>query len=380
MDEELQDQYISFLKTLSLRLDVQTVQFFLDERANAFPLYECALIFLTHNETMIRTAALTVVLNIYRVDDPGLRAFIGKTDNQVIFFKQIGQLMQDQTSQLLGYVLTAAESGYEERGQMDSTIQNFQDQLFYLQDVYDLGITSLSSALTDYLVDHFILPSLVDTLTAWHEPNRSPAAVEGHRATNGATEDVAVEDGGSAGGAALDALPHAMEGQALGSGLDSRDRGMTADSVRLANSELDSLVTASGHARQGMGFEGGHLARALGAGGGGGEVDGGAASVAPPPYETAAPAAVALFGVAQLLLAVKHPPLVKATLAALLSPSKEATTGDGGGIVDGGGAGGDDDGGSAADLAAEAAAAAVTVEVRDSIRASFKAGGEVSRF
>ena len=50
-----------------------------------------------------------------------------------MFFKQIGQLLQGQTSQLLGYVLTAAESGYEERGQMDTTIQNFQDQLFYLQ-------------------------------------------------------------------------------------------------------------------------------------------------------------------------------------------------------------------------------------------------------
>ena len=43
-------------------------------------------------------------------------------------------------SQLLGYVLTAAESGYEERSQMDTTIQNFQDQLFYLQVSYTVNI------------------------------------------------------------------------------------------------------------------------------------------------------------------------------------------------------------------------------------------------
>ena len=232
-------------------------------------------------------------------------------------------------------------------------------------------------------MDHFILPSLIDTLTAWHEPTRLAVAV------GGAT----MEGGGSTGGPALSALPHVMEGQVLGSGLGSRSRGMTADSVRMATSELDSAALASGHPRQAMDSEGGfgeggqaHLARALGAGAGRGEVDGGAVTAAPPPYETAAPAAVALFGVAQLLLAVKHPPLVKATLAALLTPSKEATTADGGGFAGGsggGGGGGDGDISSATDLGAEAkaaaaAAAAVTVEIRESMRASFKAGGDVS--
>ena len=107
-DTDLVSQFVSFLKTLSLRLNVRTVQFFLDDRTNnGMPLYDCVLRFINQGETMVRTSALTVVLNLFRVEDEGLRAFLLRPDKQNDFFGQLGQLLQNQTSQLLGYVLTA---------------------------------------------------------------------------------------------------------------------------------------------------------------------------------------------------------------------------------------------------------------------------------
>lgn len=58
---------MSFLKTLSLKLNVQTVQFFFIERTGAFPLLNVAIELLHNNEVMVRTAAQATVLNVYQV-------------------------------------------------------------------------------------------------------------------------------------------------------------------------------------------------------------------------------------------------------------------------------------------------------------------------
>jgi protein CLEC16A len=47
-NEELLAYYISFLKTLSLKLNENSIQFFFNERANDFPLYTEAIMFFAH--------------------------------------------------------------------------------------------------------------------------------------------------------------------------------------------------------------------------------------------------------------------------------------------------------------------------------------------
>ena len=71
--EGLCDQFVSFLKTLSLKLNVQTVQFFFIERTGAFPLLSKAIELLHSNEPMVRTAAQATVLNVYQVKNDAKR-------------------------------------------------------------------------------------------------------------------------------------------------------------------------------------------------------------------------------------------------------------------------------------------------------------------
>jgi hypothetical protein len=75
-DEEVLAYYISFLKTLSLKLNERTILFLFNERANDFPLYTEAIKFINHSESMVRTAVRTLTLNVFRIDDPPLRRFI----------------------------------------------------------------------------------------------------------------------------------------------------------------------------------------------------------------------------------------------------------------------------------------------------------------
>ena len=61
------EQFISFLKTLSLKLNEHTVQFFFIEKTGAFPLLTRSIDLLNHSEPMVRTAAQATILNVYQV-------------------------------------------------------------------------------------------------------------------------------------------------------------------------------------------------------------------------------------------------------------------------------------------------------------------------
>lgn len=65
-DEEVMAYYISFLKTLSLKLNSHTIHFFFNEHTNDFPLYTEAIKFFNHSEKMVRIAVRTLTLNVFR--------------------------------------------------------------------------------------------------------------------------------------------------------------------------------------------------------------------------------------------------------------------------------------------------------------------------
>jgi protein CLEC16A len=75
-DEEVMAYYISFLKTLSFRLNKHTIHFFYNEHTQDFPLYTEAIKFFNHSESMVRIAVRTLSLNVYRVDDKAMLKFV----------------------------------------------------------------------------------------------------------------------------------------------------------------------------------------------------------------------------------------------------------------------------------------------------------------
>ena len=75
-DEEVMAYYISFLKTLSFRLNKHTIHFFYNEHNNDFPLYTEAIKFFNHSESMVRIAVRTLSLNVYKVEDDRMLKFV----------------------------------------------------------------------------------------------------------------------------------------------------------------------------------------------------------------------------------------------------------------------------------------------------------------
>lgn len=73
-DEEVMAYYISFLKTLSFKLNPHTIHFFFN--TSDFPLYTEAIKYFNHPEKMVRIAVKTLTLNVFKVDEKSMLKFI----------------------------------------------------------------------------------------------------------------------------------------------------------------------------------------------------------------------------------------------------------------------------------------------------------------
>ncbi|CAK0837384.1 unnamed protein product, partial [Prorocentrum cordatum] len=80
-DEEVLAYYVTFMKSLALRLDGETALLVLDghkesDGERTFPLFEQAVRFTTHRDQMVRTAARTTVLSLLGISQPQVRGCV----------------------------------------------------------------------------------------------------------------------------------------------------------------------------------------------------------------------------------------------------------------------------------------------------------------
>jgi hypothetical protein len=96
-DEEVLGFYVSFLKTISLKLNPTTVNFFLVDAGGrpSFPLYTRATRLAHNREGMVRAAVRTITLNVFSVDDAGIRAFVASAPHSQ-YFGEIGAYLAEQ--------------------------------------------------------------------------------------------------------------------------------------------------------------------------------------------------------------------------------------------------------------------------------------------
>lgn len=231
-DEELLAYHVSLIKALSLRLNESTVFFFYNARAGktAFPLYVQALRYYAHPDGMVQTAVRTTVLNVCRVPEPSVRAFI--TSGPRLHFwdrlawtaaahvvnmnQRLAELMAASKGwelrfhtatgtagdgggpvgppppPLIGtcahYTLRAFSTRQGAAAAMSTAMsaigdsaQSLSDLLFFIGDVLSLDIPTLSKVLTSALMRRLVRPLLLHSLAGAHaiisaRMHKAPAA------------------------------------------------------------------------------------------------------------------------------------------------------------------------------------------------------------
>uniref|UniRef100_A0A673K875 Uncharacterized protein n=1 Tax=Sinocyclocheilus rhinocerous TaxID=307959 RepID=A0A673K875_9TELE len=160
-DEEIMAYYISFLKTLSLKLNDHTVHFFYNEHTNDFALYTEAIKFFNHPESMVRIAVRTITLNVYKVDNQHMLHYI-RDKTAVPYFSNLVWFIGSHVIELDKCVQTDEE--HKNRGKLSDLVAEHLDHLHYLNDILIINCEFLNDVLTDHLLNRLFLPLYVYSL------------------------------------------------------------------------------------------------------------------------------------------------------------------------------------------------------------------------
>ena len=95
---ELLAYYVSFIKTLSLRLDPKSVNFFFNVQMQDFPLYNEATKLYNNPDGMVRISVRVLTLNCYKIDLPVLRDYLIRTAPP--YFNGLMGFIRDQCMRL----------------------------------------------------------------------------------------------------------------------------------------------------------------------------------------------------------------------------------------------------------------------------------------
>nr|XP_034180355.1 protein CLEC16A homolog isoform X1 [Osmia lignaria] len=163
-DEEVMAYYISFLKTLSLKLNAHTIHFFyneVNEHTNDFPLYTEAIKFFNHSEGMVRIAVRTLTLNVYRVEDASMLAFI-RDRTAAPYFSNLVWFIGNHIIELDTCVRNDAD--HQSQNRLSDLVAEHLDHLHYLNDILCLNISDLNKVLSEHLLHKLLVPLYVYSL------------------------------------------------------------------------------------------------------------------------------------------------------------------------------------------------------------------------
>ncbi|XP_045478398.1 protein CLEC16A homolog isoform X3 [Harmonia axyridis] len=180
-DEEVMAYYISFLKTLSLKLNAHTIHFFYNEHTNDFPLYTEAIKFFNHPESMVRIAVRTLTLNVYKVEDASMLAFI-RDRTAAPYFSNIVWFIGKHIQELDNCVRNDAD--HQSQNRLADLVAEHLDHLHYLNDILCLNITDLNQVLTDHLLHKLLIPLYIFSLTKRPTPLNDIATANMNRLLN----------------------------------------------------------------------------------------------------------------------------------------------------------------------------------------------------
>ncbi|KAI6241474.1 FPL domain-containing protein [Aphelenchoides fujianensis] len=169
-NEELLAYYVSFLKTLSFKLNPNTVHFFFNEASgrstHEFPLFTEALKFFNHNESMVRIAVRTITLNVFRLKDEGMLKFVVSRAQD--YFTLLAKEIARQTIEMDTFA-RSAQNELTNRDRLLNMIDLHLDHIHYLNDILLVKNEELNALLVNSISYYVISPLYLASLATLRE-------------------------------------------------------------------------------------------------------------------------------------------------------------------------------------------------------------------
>ena len=165
-DDDFISYYVNLLKSLSLKLDKITIQFFYFKNSNSFPLLERTLLLYNHPDPMIKNVVRSVFLTFCRLNISDFNEYI-KSLPCINYFVFLSYRLRDLSifiNNLAGYNKNFNEQNKFNYQKLKDNHDDLIDQLLFLNDIFSLNNDEISNILINSLLYYYICPLLIDSL------------------------------------------------------------------------------------------------------------------------------------------------------------------------------------------------------------------------
>ena len=155
--EEFLTYQVNFIKSLTLKLNIDCIEFFYNKHKNQFPILHRAFFLYNHKDAMIRSAVKNIFLTILKIKEEHLRRFITSFPNNIYYPNIIFQLRN--------IIIRLCIINFIDEKNRSNPIDKFRDEhdnlidyMYYISDILLLNIDNVNFILINCILNEIILP------------------------------------------------------------------------------------------------------------------------------------------------------------------------------------------------------------------------------
>ena len=155
--EEFLTYQVNFIKSLTLKLNIECIEFFYNKHKNQFPILHKAFSLYNHKDAMIRSAVKNIFLSILKINDEHLRRFITSFPNNIYYANIIFQFRN--------IIIRLSLITFIADNKKNNSIDKFRDEhddlidyIYYISDILCLNIENVNFILINCILNEIILP------------------------------------------------------------------------------------------------------------------------------------------------------------------------------------------------------------------------------
>lgn len=171
-DDEFIAFYINFIKSLSLKLNTLSIQFFFIRQKNSFPLLENTLRYYNHTDPMIRTTVRNIFLTVLKsihlfklVRYEPIYEYLS-TLPSISYFPFMVCSLRDLIIKMNDEIILT-----DKFKRLKDSNDEVLDLIFYIQDIFSLEIDRISYIMNNCLIYYLVLPLLLGGIISQSKVN-----------------------------------------------------------------------------------------------------------------------------------------------------------------------------------------------------------------
>ena len=168
-NEEYLTYQINFIKSLTLKINIDSLNYFYDCNINQFPILTKSLSLYNYTDPLIRNVVKNIFLAIIKIENQNLREFLISFPINLYYSNIIFQLKNSIIS--LSQVNLGENEGSKAMNKLQKEHDFIIDTIFYIADLISLNIEKINFILINCLVNEIIFPLLYTLI------NKNPQTV-----------------------------------------------------------------------------------------------------------------------------------------------------------------------------------------------------------